>query len=918
MKAKSRNPRRNSSNSSTADQMADLGHFTSSSSSNLSPLAPPFTVERSNRTKLNSILDLDSNFNAKSDGLTTYSSIWPSFHSPVTTQGLSADSIRTATVLSANSSFPNPISSPSTHNWSSINSSVKSGLEPVNESAGHLFGANSAYSNPIHSPSTHNWSFNPNPSNSPNTHNWSAHPNPNNNSPTNHNWSAHPNPNNNSPATHNWSSMNSSIKSGLEPLKQPVAHLFDTKPNLQPTPWNFDDDDSDDDALLMPLNFDLLSSRSLFGDYGSSSSQVDYSQSVFGSKYSGQLGGSRGKEDSMFGGVSGVARENNIRPSVIGKSHDTSFAATNHGFCSTGFSNENTITWNGQTSRYPFETRSMMYDSFSDHISPSITNSQPSLVIKPPVTPSPFSAQGAVSTKSMEISNSPIYNSNKVMFSDNPLKEMDRPVGFEAKEGYLTSNLLSLETGVSKKRSNESGMDFEFKASSKLQVADINSTEDVKSAANLSEHLDHHNSAEDSPCWKGAPTQFSSSSGSKPGSSYSEPELSDGKVDHHFLHLSADNAHDLARADSLDVTNTLRILINFSEFLLLHCSMDESRLKEPEYMAVDHVIATLNRCMSRKTQKVDVSENDQERNTYQFEKNIEEVKSVTLKDDDLPKDYNMIQTIKKVLDENLECKEDLPSDTLMYKNLWLETEAELCAMSYKARFHRVKREMAKSKVSVPDVSEIATEIKKTSSSTFSPIAPKLIHEALRNKTSNTYVQNPSLPSVDNQIDDIENSVMARFNILKLRGESNPVNMAEKEPADVEASVNETQSSGMGVGHHLKHHLGKEDAVVMRSRGNQKMSTEDVDHAVMARLNILKCRGESDQQVLADVTHGQVSGKHSQSYGITAGPPFQHHAGKEEEVSLGSAGNTRLMPNWFESGVDTNYGAASDWEYVMEK
>jgi len=57
------------------------------------------------------------------------------------------------------------------------------------------------------------------------------------------------------------------------------------------------------------------------------------------------------------------------------------------------------------------------------------------------------------------------------------------------------------------------------------------------------------------------------------------------------------------------------------------------------------------------------------------------------------------QTIKKVLDENLDCKEDLPSHNLLYKNLWLEAEAELCALSYRARFHRVKREMAKSEAS---------------------------------------------------------------------------------------------------------------------------------------------------------------------------------------------------------------------------
>ncbi|KAI3758534.1 hypothetical protein L6452_06099 [Arctium lappa] len=139
----------------------------------------------------------------------------------------------------------------------------------------------------------------------------------------------------------------------------------------------------------------------------------------------------------------------------------------------------------------------------------------------------------------------------------------------------------------------------------------------------------------------------------------------------------------------------------------------------------------------------------------------------------------MVQTIKKVLDNNLECKEDLPSHNLFYKNMWLEAKAELCALSYRARFHRVKREMAKSEASVSDVFEVGSDLKKISSSNFSPIAPKLIHES-GSKASNIPAHNPSLPNVDGHVDDVESSVMARFNILKRRGESKPVNTTEKE------------------------------------------------------------------------------------------------------------------------------------------
>lgn len=110
-------------------------------------------------------------------------------------------------------------------------------------------------------------------------------------------------------------------------------------------------------------------------------------------------------------------------------------------------------------------------------------------------------------------------------------------------------------------------------------------------------------------------------------------------------------------------------------------------------------------------------------------------------------------------------------------------------------------------LSVPDVSEVAFDTKNVSSSNFSPIAPN-IHEATGSKTSNTLADNPSFPDVDYHINDVDNSVMARFNILKLRGESNPLYMADKEPADVEASGNEIQSSGVAEESHLQHHLGK--------------------------------------------------------------------------------------------------------------
>lgn len=50
----------------------------------------------------------------------------------------------------------------------------------------------------------------------------------------------------------------------------------------------------------------------------------------------------------------------------------------------------------------------------------------------------------------------------------------------------------------------------------------------------------------------------------------------------------------------------------------------------------------------------------------------------------------------KVLSENFDYEEETESQSLLYKNLWLEAEAELCSINYKARYNRMKIEMEKS------------------------------------------------------------------------------------------------------------------------------------------------------------------------------------------------------------------------------
>ena len=56
-----------------------------------------------------------------------------------------------------------------------------------------------------------------------------------------------------------------------------------------------------------------------------------------------------------------------------------------------------------------------------------------------------------------------------------------------------------------------------------------------------------------------------------------------------------------------------------------------------------------------------------------------------------------LQALKEVLKKDFDGEEEMQAETLLYKNLWLEAEAALCSVSYRARFNRMKIEMEKCK-----------------------------------------------------------------------------------------------------------------------------------------------------------------------------------------------------------------------------
>ncbi|KAL8127667.1 uncharacterized protein LOC141721522 [Apium graveolens] len=309
-------------------------------------------------------------------------------------------------------------------------------------------------------------------------------------------------------------------------------------------------------------------------------------------------------------------------------------------------------------------------------------------------------------------------------------------------------------------------------------------------------------------------------------------------------------------SQKVNIQTMASALQNISKLLLLYSFDDEWELKEQESKTLEHAMRNINLCLSKKivqlTPKQEtmfsnaktshilkegatqsrLNATDDVGNTTvdhldsysmhekkrifgvsdkEIEKNMD---FVSLRNDaDVTRHHNMVQNIKKVLNENFQLEEDISSETLLYKNLWLNAEAELCVTGLNSRFDKVKIQLEDCKSY--ETKENSVILKKSPSSNVSPdpcldVASGLTPEINESQKQTTSV--PCILSTRSDVNDDEASVMARFQILKCRGDNTNTTVEEKSlPNDVQP----------------------DDADV-----------NDVDDSVMARFQILKCRGDN--------------------------------------------------------------------------
>ncbi|GER33442.1 cysteine-rich RLK (RECEPTOR-like protein kinase)8 [Striga asiatica] len=264
------------------------------------------------------------------------------------------------------------------------------------------------------------------------------------------------------------------------------------------------------------------------------------------------------------------------------------------------------------------------------------------------------------------------------------------------------------------------------------------------------------------------------------------------------------------------VPTVLKAMHNLSELLMLHVSSESCFLEKESTETLENIISNLNSCMQNKFTEAgrklelnnsagdrpcklwesrnvgtvlgshtinealfsDFKLDRQLRHDHEGNNNLSVKKddkspilSSLMDDLDITSDDNMTKAIKKVLDENFQLNEEIHSEAVLFKNLWLDAEAKLCSISYKARFDRMKIQMGRIRLKGSqdnEDSEVSEVCVSPEGITASEVGLKGHHDGPIPKP---ILQNVPISCTGEPADSLEASVMARFNILKSREES---------------------------------------------------------------------------------------------------------------------------------------------------
>ncbi|KFK34229.1 hypothetical protein AALP_AA5G117700 [Arabis alpina] len=175
------------------------------------------------------------------------------------------------------------------------------------------------------------------------------------------------------------------------------------------------------------------------------------------------------------------------------------------------------------------------------------------------------------------------------------------------------------------------------------------------------------------------------------------------------------------------VSSVVNAMHNLSEVLVYECFNNGSWLKLEQLENLDKVVDNLTKCLKKITSNKTIA-GEASLPTQAMHVscpnmvNLNEAPKVVAKDfqgvNEKPIDSfgfkesvdknEMTQSIKNILASNFPDGEENHPQTLLYKNLWLETEAALCSTTCMARYHRIKNEIGNLKLQTREISADAS------------------------------------------------------------------------------------------------------------------------------------------------------------------------------------------------------------------
>ncbi|XP_077248321.1 uncharacterized protein LOC143887955 [Tasmannia lanceolata] len=424
--------------------------------------------------------------------------------------------------------------------------------------------------------------------------------------------------------------------------------------------------------------------------------------------------------------------------------------------------------------------------------------------------------------------------------------------------------------------------------------------------------------------------------------------VSNGSVSNEVAELNG--ASDISSDCSLPKINApilVKMIHNLSELLPCGNYSNVNALKEEDYEILQLAIGNLDACVAKKDGLMRAMPESLPAygSSYSFRKSTDSHKEEKMHsgrsrakesqshnfalesgDMDLEKDNGITQAVKKVLTENMRDEGENQPQTLLYKNLWIDSEAALCSMKYELQLVRMKFEMEKCKQNQPQdchtLSDAAGKSINVEKFDVKDIGGTITDEMSAPEAEERSTENIPAPGDDvtqsgvkYQTEDVEASVMARFRVLKSRIDS--LSSTNK----VEQQVPDSVDVGINVGMHETKSIPCLETKLDVGTKNEPINVFDLGFGEGTRPwpFIRDVMEDDNLGVRSNLRHIGANSTHEIGLGSDVSEQLEmtreFHVGIEDESMMQSH-----IADWLGNQVPSveSDSPSSDWEHVLKE